>query len=299
MISGLHRNPASLRCSNRSAFTLIELLVVITIMLVVFSLTAGVVTLAINTDRIPSSARTIQSAILGARDRAVRAGRDDVAQQPKRGVRFVLNPNIPNTVNSLVYIGSQDDWSGDGPTATPPSWVSVTHSSKGISFTPGLPSNLPDLTGSRIKILDPGGNWYRVEDATATLLTREYAGDPMDPNKNYGYRIELPPTILANEQPLPLDSNVVINLDFSEIPTGWNREILFSPNGSISGPMSASDPIYLYLCTVDDVLSQPPRGPSDPDRGEALVIKITPQTGQIQTFPVSPEPGKPFQFAKQ
>lgn len=327
MISSLIRNRVALRLCNRSAFTLIEMLVAITIMLVVFSMTAGVVSLAINTERIPSTVRTVQAAIMGARDRALRAGKASPDQQLRRGIRFVLNSTLPQSIGSLVYIGSQDDWEGGGEDARPPSWVSVTHSTKGISFNPGLPSDLPDLTGSRIKILDPGGNWYRVQDATATLLTRDYAGDPMDPNKNYGYRIELPPTILPNEQPLQLDTNVAINLDISAdhevIPSSWyNRsgdgtlspvdnpfvytsynqsamQIEFKPNGGVYGPLAANGPIYLYLCTTDDLLAErvsPPdrrslpkgRDPADPKRGEAVILKITPQTGQIQTFPVDP-----------
>lgn len=285
MIS-LHQRTRQKQSPRHSGFTLIELLVAITIMLIIFSMTAGVVALAINTDRIPSSARTVQAAILGARDRALRAGKDDPNEQPKRGLRFVLNPKIPNTINSLIYVGSQDYWT-DGT-------ISVSPGNAGFIGTntnwTTLTSASISLAGSRIQILDSGSTWYRLRDATQ--FTRQYVGTA----NSYRYRLELPAAILPNEQPLPFDSNVVINLNFSEVPTGWDREMLFTPEGNVSGPLSASKPIYLYLCTVDDALNG--RGPSDPKRGEALVIKFSPQTGAVQTFPVNPT-GDPFKFAKQ
>lgn len=312
MISGNFHSRIVHRRRDRSGFTLIELLIAITIMLILFSMTAGIVSLAINTDRIPSSARTVQAALLGARDRAVRAGRADLNQQPRRGIRFVSSPTLLNTVSSLIYIGSQDDWVGNGPSANPASSITVTHDTTGISFNPLLPTNLPDLTGSRIKILEPGGSWYRVQDSTATSLTRKHVGNPMDPIKDYGYRIELPPAILPNEQPLPLDSNVVIDLNRSEVPPAWDQEILFSPNGNVAGPLAAQGTLYLYLCSVDDVLNG--YGPTDAKSGEKLAIKINLQTGQVQSFPVDPTDNvnngtlmappdgiadDPFKFAKQ
>lgn len=300
--------------NRRHGFTLIELLVVVTIMLIIFSLTAGVVSLAINTDRIPSSARSIQAAVLGARDRALRAGRDELTQQPKRGVRLILNPNMPTTVSSLVYVGNQDDWTqGEIGISTDPMTFVTT-----VTPSPSWPSGLTssELNDARIKILEASGSWYRLKNATNTSgqLTREYQGTSPG---TYKYRLQLPTTILPNEQPIPLDGNVVINLEVSRIngglPSDWYEEdlptnpgkyrykqgkleFLFTPEGNVAGPLSASGPIYLYLCSVDDVLNN--LGPADPKSGESLVIKFTPQTGTIRSFPVNPN-GDPFKFAKQ
>jgi len=296
---------------------MIEMLVAITIMLIVFSLTAGVVSLAINTDRIPSSARSVQAAILGARDRAVRAGKAELNPQSRRGVRFVLMPNQPKAVGSLVYIGNQDDWTTGQ--------ISVTAGSKnftGVDWSVLTGAGV-SLTGARIKILDSGGSWYRL--ASSTEFTRPY--DPVGASNSYNYRLQLPSTILPNEQPILLDSNVVVNLDISAdhqvIPSNWSNitgsgtlspmddpfvyssynqsamEIEFNPNGGVHGPLASNGPIYLYLCTIDDFLAERvspadrrslPKGrdPADPERGDALILKINPQTGQVQSFPVDP-----------
>ncbi|MCA9092123.1 MAG: prepilin-type N-terminal cleavage/methylation domain-containing protein [Planctomycetaceae bacterium] len=300
------------RRRNRSGFTLIELLVAITILLIVFAMTAGVVSLAINTDRIPSSARTIQASLLGARDRAVRAGRADLNEQPYRGVRFVLDPKYKfggdttsSAVTGLVYVGSQDDWTDGQVTITaprtvvPPAWPA--------SFTSAYLSN------ARIKIQEGSGAWYRLYDNSGSVeLTRDYAGTTGIP---FNYVLRLPSEILPNEQPLPLDGNVVINLDRSQIPSNWgtpvigpysqaNMELNFNPNGSVYGPLAAQGAIYLYLCTVDDFLANTAahpygRDPDDPARGETLILKITPQTGQVQSFPLNPVNADPFKFAKQ
>lgn len=179
MIPGTHHNRRGRQSGNRSAFTLIEMMVVITIMLIVFSMTAGVVSLAINTDRIPSSSRTVQAALLGARDRAVRAGKADLNQQPYRGVRFVLDPKYKynadttsSAITSLVYVGNQDDWTtgqisidnANPPTFTrPASWPA--------SFTNSY------LNDARIKIKEGAGTWHRLYDNSGTLqLSRPYTG---------------------------------------------------------------------------------------------------------------------------
>jgi len=350
IFNGSLQSRAVHRRRDRWGFTLIELLVAITIMLIVFAMTAGVVSLAINTDRIPSSSRTIQAALLGARDRAIRAGRAVIGEKPRRGVRFVLNPNHNHAVGSLVYIGNQDDWSQGTITidstnarqfTLSQSWPSVFKDDTevlGVDAQPGVASVDDDsvggnddfgeigypgsddqsdlLEGSRIEIPKDSGSWYRVSvyshltpSAQTGLLSRNFSGGSLGPHE---YRLQLPSEILSNEQPLPLDANVAINLDISRsnngIPSSWwdsvnskyiqgNMEIQFTPEGNVFGPASAYGAIYLYLCTIDDILNN--RLPADPARGEALVIKITPQTGQVQSFPVNPDNTDPFKFAKQ
>lgn len=281
--------------ATRSAFTLIEMLVAITIMLIVFSMTAGVVSLAINTDRIPSSARTVQAGLLGARDRALRAGSAAALDEnPRRGIRFVPNPNHGDAISSLLYIGNQDDWRVGT--------VDVSGGSKAISGSDWgqLQNSNLDIRNCRIKIPDSTtGLWYRLNSPAGTTppyplptdLTRNYLG-ATDPNTSY--RLQLPSSILPNEQPLPLDGNVVINLARSRVPANWDREILFTPEGNIYGPLSAQGPLYLYLSTLDDFLgsttgsSLPGRDPADPAVGETLIIKINTQNGRFQTFPVDP-----------
>ncbi|MCA9098382.1 MAG: prepilin-type N-terminal cleavage/methylation domain-containing protein, partial [Planctomycetaceae bacterium] len=246
IFNGSLQSRAVHRRRNRSGFTLIELLVAITILLIVFAMTAGVVSLAINTDRIPSSARTIQASLLGARDRAVRAGKADLNEQPYRGIRFVLDPKFKfgadttsSAVTGLVYVGNQDDWTDGQVTITAPRTVGVA---------PAWPASFTSayLSNARIKIQEGSGAWYRLYDNSGSVeLTRDYVGTAGSP---FNFILRLPSEILPNEQPLPLDGNVVINLDRSQIPSDWGTagsydqskmELNFNPNGSVYGPLAA------------------------------------------------------------
>ena len=58
---------------SRNGFTLVELLVVITIMLLLLSMTVYAVNFSRDSDRVGGGARQIQSALAGARDRAIYA----------------------------------------------------------------------------------------------------------------------------------------------------------------------------------------------------------------------------------
>jgi type II secretory pathway pseudopilin PulG len=78
------------------------MLVVVAIVLIMVSLTAIAVSNMSNSDRIRSSARTVQSALLGARDRAA------FAKQP-RGLRFLLDPDRPWVSTSMVYVAPSSD----------------------------------------------------------------------------------------------------------------------------------------------------------------------------------------------
>ena len=68
---------------NRHAFTLVEMLVVITVLLVLAGVTVTSINVALEGERVRSSARQLQSYLLGARDRAA------YSQLP-RGVRFEI-----------------------------------------------------------------------------------------------------------------------------------------------------------------------------------------------------------------
>lgn len=78
-------------------FTLIELLVVIVILAILAGLTLAVFNTTAGGDRIRGGARQLQSAVLGARDRAAQA-------RAPRGVRLVVDPNDVTVVNSIIFI---------------------------------------------------------------------------------------------------------------------------------------------------------------------------------------------------
>ena len=96
---------------GRRGFTLVELLVVVAIVLIMAGLTLAVWTSTASADRIRSAARQVQSAILGARDRAIYAPRvasSSAAQY--RGLRLIRNADdsgSPETVKSFVLINDE------------------------------------------------------------------------------------------------------------------------------------------------------------------------------------------------
>lgn len=110
----IQHGPNGLPCDSRkrrrsSAFTLVELLVVISILLILSTLTLALFNSSSESDRIRSSARQLQSALLGARDRAIKSG-------VPRGLRLILqDPANPlaspaKVVTSMVYIGPAEHW---------------------------------------------------------------------------------------------------------------------------------------------------------------------------------------------
>ncbi len=85
------------RSRRRAGFTLIELLVVILIILLLSGFTLAIWNTTVNSDRIRSGSRTLQSYLLGARDRAAH-------DQAFRGLRLIPDPNNNNLVRACQYI---------------------------------------------------------------------------------------------------------------------------------------------------------------------------------------------------
>jgi prepilin-type N-terminal cleavage/methylation domain-containing protein len=85
-------------------FTLVELLVVVTVMLILIAMTVTAIDFTFTSERIRSGARQLQSALEGARDRAIFA-------REARGLRLLVDPTEPRMVTGLIYIGAARNWS--------------------------------------------------------------------------------------------------------------------------------------------------------------------------------------------
>lgn len=94
--------------SPHSGFTLVELLIAMGILLILTTLSVAVYSTTASADRIRSSARQVQSAFGGARDRGIKAVKTN--KFARRGLRLLVDSADPTTVSSLVYVGSDVAW---------------------------------------------------------------------------------------------------------------------------------------------------------------------------------------------
>lgn len=141
------------------------------------------------------------------------------------------------------------------------------------------------------------------------------------------YLIRLSAHELPETEPINLPQGMVVDLPSSRIPTSWGNfedlnqngqldpgedlnsngilddvtfDINVSPNGTITGALAGSGPLYLYLCQRDDVDRMrsltgyatglipgdfengpnPPYGPDHPS-SERRIVCIIPQTGLV------------------
>ncbi|MDA1013110.1 MAG: prepilin-type N-terminal cleavage/methylation domain-containing protein [Planctomycetota bacterium] len=349
------RQPSNLASSRRQGFTLIELLIVVGILVVVATMTLAAFSFATSGESTRSASRQLQSYISGARDRAIYAKQPRGirlmldADNPKTSTSAVYvgapaawtdgmirldrldqNPkdNVADTKDVLVVRGFQTDWS--------------------VLAERGLLA-----TGSRIKIpATKTGTWYTVIVNLVTspatgLLTLETQDDPVTgikateilrlttPYRVEGttpadridafegeqatYQLEIPATVLPNQEPMLLPKGTVVDLDASRIPQGWRPaaaggsysgeiDIVFSPRGTVTGPLAAAGVLHLYVSTTSDVLhfsalrgnvlgSANPIVPGEQyttadgeahTTGSRSLVSIFTQTGRISSHPVNP-----------
>ncbi|MEK6261743.1 MAG: prepilin-type N-terminal cleavage/methylation domain-containing protein [Planctomycetota bacterium] len=224
------------------------------------------------------------------------------------------NPDgIADSLGSLPFVVRAFDRNSTSCPTTPYSnspseWVSL--------YRRGLLTN-----GARIRIPRDSGTWYTVQtdllkyaDALDTTnyrgcsypprlrLTVAYnGGEPRNPNQsavayfNPGsgpqtYELELPPTVLPNQEPILMPKGVVIHLDRcsdnveqqpnattaagsrgNKLPSGWmitgapfaisansgfvystQMDVLFSPRGVVIGPAAQRGLIQFYICDQKD-----------------------------------------------
>lgn len=96
---------ASDPCERRSGFTLVELLVVVTVLLILMVMTVTAIDFTFTSERIRSATRQVQSALEGARDRAIFA-------KEERGLRLLVEQGEDRNGNGSLDPG--EDLNGNG-----------------------------------------------------------------------------------------------------------------------------------------------------------------------------------------
>lgn len=175
---------------TRSGFTLVEMLVVAAILIILTTLTVAAYTTTASADRIRTSARQVQSALGGARDREIKAIKSN--SLAKRGLRFLVDATDPTTVTSMTYVGTDGPWTdGQVIVGRPDLDNNGQADSDVVRTVRGWPKFMPDgsvlvtgwknlydqgllVDGSRIRIpAGKQGTWYTV--ITSRLATGNYS----------------------------------------------------------------------------------------------------------------------------
>jgi hypothetical protein len=165
------------------------------------------------------------------------------------------------------------------------------------------------VDGSRIR-LPANGSWYTVNtrrlvspaDPQILEITADYRASgsfapfpaPDSSVAFYGngsYLLELQPALLPGEPPISLSGSVVIDLDHSRLPAGWhngtkyidNLDILFSPRGTITGPLASQGMLHFLLAERSDTTRNLP---PESTQGEKLAVSLFARTGAVSTHPV-------------
>ena len=101
--------------------------------------------------------------------------------------------------------------------------------------------------------------WTDATYSPTWALTKPYAGS----SANVPYTIQLSPAILSGEQPRSLPNRIVIDLRSSVLPTSWpspsassNLDVLFSPQGVVTGQVASNGRIHFVLSDTADTTAQ-------------------------------------------
>ncbi|TWU14265.1 hypothetical protein CA54_31080 [Symmachiella macrocystis] len=130
------------------------------------------------------------------------------------------------------------------------------------------------------------------------------------------YKLEMGNGPLANQEPLEMPNGNVIDLSYSQVPAAWLEQqtvpdttdpipggwvkvadlpassefiiqrqidIMFSPQGVVTGPLAAAGKIHLMLAEIEDTLVN--RAPELAE-GENIITSIYTNTGNIAAAPV-------------
>lgn len=281
----------------RGGFTLVELLVVVGILIVLTIMTISLVNITQDEDRVRAGAASVQSFLEGARDRAIQS------EEP-RGVRFLLDPNNPNpntaTVTSMLYIGSPDVY-GKGQSAyiIGRDYNDATQTYNNWEIRPALDSELAVWHNFFARQLIGNGTPIQVDGQFYTIVRTQISNNPVafrfDLTRAYKgskfqgleYRLFINPTVLPNQEPRQLPRNVVIDLNNSVLPDSWSSgafDVLFSPNGTVTGLAASAGIIQLYIADQADVDQA-----FDTDNNGTIDVRFTPGADQI-TDPISGNP---------
>lgn len=301
---------------RRSGFTLVELMMVIGLVLLIAVMTASAINLSISGDKVRGGARQVQSYLAGARDRAIysKAPRGVRFLLDSTNNRTVSSMVYIAPTDDWTQGTIQLEWD----TSVTPPQARIIRGFDNISNNNGIfnPTGWYGLyfyqkllkDGLRIRIPnDNSGEWYSIDTSLMAICSSDQSDGPNPPRLRLTtayakpgttdpattlaafppgqgpttYRLELPASVLPNQEPVLLPKGCVIHLDRcstnpeqaasgspavgrgNKLPSGWRKptttgdssgfdytsqmDVMFSPRGVVIGPAAQTGIIHFYI----------------------------------------------------
>lgn len=177
----------------------------------------------------------------------------------------------------------------------------------GADGQPGVSGVDDDGNGTTDDFTEIG--WPSSDDIQLLRLSYEYPNPGtfnatpivIASSSDLAYLIELSPQPMPNQEPRQLGNGVVLDMNLSNgistlIAKPSRMDIMFSPRGTVVGPLSSTGIVSFVLSDREDSLKS--IGLSGTSKRERLIVTLTPQTGMTAVHPVYPDSSDPFRYAE-
>jgi len=189
------------------------------------------------------------------------------------GAQIILIPSGSSSQNGTYFSLAPFIATGGVLPTDPPSWVTGTSYVLGSTIQPIATNGHTYVcttagTSGTTEPTWPTGQAAQIADGVAVTgvvwtefswaLTKNYPGSGAA--VKVGYNLQLAPSPLPSEQPRALPKNIVIDLRTSVLPVSWpgppsagsTFDVLFSPNGTVTGPVASSGRVHFVLTDIAD-----------------------------------------------
>jgi len=275
------------RSECRAGFTLIELLVVIGILIFLFGLTVAFLPAVYQRDGAARGAQVVQAALAEARQRA---------RRDKLNTGLRIAPTNAQYCTTLTWVQQPIDLSGGTLTVPRGNSTAVQFAGADLSrvragdhlllHNSGVPHRISTSGASTLGLYAPLP--YPVPQTSEYRIVRQPAPMPNQPNVNLPANVAVDFTACSFDGQTPLaKTSMFIPILLGNATTAPGFDIVFSPNGSVTGQWAGIDRVILYVRDTKD---------SDMKSGSPNVICILVRTGLVSVHPADNGGIHPYTF---